>query len=76
MELTLMPKNNVMFRKNIGVVILKLRFFNSLRCIENVDQNRKHQKTEKPNLKQKPKRNMKTCLVKCYNLLQNTCFDF
>lgn len=51
MELTLMLKNNVMFRKNIGFDILKLRFFNSLRCIENVDQNRKHQKTEKTNLK-------------------------
>lgn len=51
MELTLMAKNNVMFRKNIGFDILKLRFFNSLRCIENFDQNRKYQKTEKPNLK-------------------------
>lgn len=51
MELTLMPKNNDMFRKNIGFDILKLRFFNSLRCIENVDQNRKHQKTKKPYLK-------------------------
>lgn len=51
MELTLMPKNNVMFRKNIGFDILKLSLFNSLRCVENVDQNRKHQKTEKPNLK-------------------------
>lgn len=52
MELTLMPKSNVMFRKNIGFDILKLPFFfNSLRCIENVDQNRKYQKTEKPNLK-------------------------